>query len=247
MKEFAIRQEVLNLERAALPQVLFVGGHTDDDAMFRLTNALANRNIGVTIATLTDSGARDLSKYTREELPDVRWGESIRSGKVGGVARVTRLESPDGKLQQHRQEGLAFVRDITEEIAPIAIVTLNRKDPHRDHSMTHEIGLAAAGRHTPLYSTDTIAGFDRYGKRLQPDLYIPLTEEIEQIEKRTYLENTSQVTDLPLDEMAEVQRVLDMTARRGREIGQAHSAVLFEAKNTSENPLAEILLFQRAA
>src|SRR5260221_61702 len=98
MKEFATRHIVLDEEKRAWPQVLFLGAHTDDDAMFRLTVLLNEYGIGVTIATLTNSDARNLPLYTPEELAEKRWKEVKASGKEGGVTEVWRLESPDGKL-----------------------------------------------------------------------------------------------------------------------------------------------------
>lgn len=248
MKEFATRHVVLDKERTGWQQVMFIGGHTDDDAMFRLTSSLAKQKIGVTIATLTNSDARDPNRLDPDQLVETRWNEALRSGRIGGVAQVKRLEAPDGRLRLYKSEAMVFTGDLIDEINPIAAVTLHAEDQHTDHSTSHEVTLAVAGKLLPVYSTDTINGLGLGGRPLTPDLYIPLTEEIEAIERQNYLANASQVTDLPPDEMVDVANVIDMTRRRGRERDEDYAAVLFEVKNTeAENPLAEILVYSRVA
>lgn len=247
MKEFGTRHAVLDKERTGWQQVMFVGGHTDDDAMFRLTSSLAEQNIGVTIATLTNSGARDPKRLDPDQLADTRWNEAMRAGRIGGVAQVKRLEAPDGKLRFYKSEAIAFISNLIDETTPMAVVTLHAEDTHTDHNTAHHVTLAVAGK-LPVYSTDTINGQGLGGRLLTPDIYIPLTKEIESIERQNYLANTSQVTDLPSDEMVDVDNVMDMTRRRGRERGTDYAAVLFEVKNTEkENPLADILVYSRVA
>ncbi len=241
--EFSTRRQTLHPERTKWPQVMFLGAHTDDDAMFRLTNKLAEQKIGVTIATLTNSDARNISGFTHEQLAGERWKEAITSGVIGGVAEVRRLEVYDGLLHKYPRSGIAFAGEIIDEIQPIALVTLHPEDQHSDHRTAYDVGVAVAGNKTPLYTTDTVNGRDRKDHPLQPQLYIPLTEEIEEIERQTYLANRTQVTNLPSDEMVDVENVLSMTQRRGKESDTPLAAVLFKTGNTLENPIEEILLY----
>ncbi len=240
MKEFEIRSKVINSEKKKLPQVMFLGGHTDDDAMFKLSTELGKRNIGVTIATLTNSDGRNLPQYQPEELAQVRWDEAISSAQMGGITEVRRIEIQDGHLENYLQEGISFAGDLVDEVNPIAVVTPHALDPHKDHESAYRIGSAIVGVRTPHYMTDTITGFSRHGKLLTPDFYIPISEDSAQAEKAIYLANTSQVTDLPDDEMADVVAVLEMTERRGKTINVPHAAVLFEVNVQKSNPLYEL-------
>ena len=240
MKEYEVRRAVINPDKQKLPQVMFLGGHTDDDAMFKLTAELGKRNIGVTIATLTNSDGRDLPRYQPEELAEVRWGEAITSGMTGGITEVRRIEIPDGRLKYNMEEGLSFAGNIIDEIKPIAIVTPHVLDPHIDHEMAYFVGEAVAGFRTPHYMTDTITGFSREGELLVPDFIIPISEESAQKEIDIYLANASQVEDIPEVEMADVQKVIAMTERHGQTINTKHAAALNSRWNTKENPLFEI-------
>ncbi|MGH7203613.1 MAG: PIG-L deacetylase family protein [Candidatus Levyibacteriota bacterium] len=241
MKEFARRQEVIREDRRTWQQVAFVGGHTDDDAMFRLTNTLAQQNIGVTILTLTNSDARNLPNYEPEQLAKERWEEAIISGDIAGITEVRRIEIPDGKLSQFPQQAREFVGNAIDEIEPIALVTLHLGDPHTDHRETYSVGSSIAGRRLAHYTTDTITGLDLNGRVLHPDLYIPLTEEVEAIEQQTYIANSSQVENLPPEEKVDVDNVIYMTARRGKERKLPYAAVLYRANNSSGTPLESIL------
>lgn len=250
MKEFATRHAVLNTERTQWKQVLFKGAHTDDEVMFRLTNLLAKHKIGVTIATGTDSGGRDLPLYTREEQPEVRWEEALRSGAVSGVAQVRRKEAPDGRYREFKQEGMTFLRDTVDEIKPLAIVSMHSGDEHPDHRAAYDISRTVAENKIPFYSTDTITGFDRFGRPLQPSLYIPLTEEIEEIERQAFRENSSQFYGIPEEDIPDRDNVISMTERRAKDLNQEgidYAAVLFEANNTKTSPLREILVYANAA
>ncbi|MGI8419889.1 MAG: PIG-L deacetylase family protein [Candidatus Levyibacteriota bacterium] len=241
MKEFARRQKVIREDRRNWDQAVLIGGHTDDDAMFRLTNTLARQKIGVTILTLTNSDARNLPNYEPEQLAKVRWEEASASGVVAGITEVRRIEIPDGRLYQFPRQARDFVGNAIDEIRPIAIVTLHPRDPHTDHRATYRVGAEIAGKGLAHYTTDTITGLDLNGKPLQPDLYIPLTEEIEAIEEKSYMANSSQVEDLPPEEIVDVINVISMTARRGKDKGIPYAAVLFRANNTPHAPLESIL------
>lgn len=235
MREFEVRRAIITPEKKDRPQFLFLGAHTDDDAMARLTAVLDDKGYGMTIGTMTDS-----AKYNTEDLIVPRWKEALTSGKVGGITEVRRMEAPDGSLTWHKDSGIWFAGELIDDIDPLAIITPHPLDPHRDHKAVYDIGAAVAGRRTPHYTTDTIYGVGKDGTKLVPDIYIQLTEEQAEKERNIYLANESQVTGLPEAEMWDVEAVLRMTQRRGEEKGFKESAVVFEAQVQQTNPIRDI-------
>lgn len=242
MKEFETRQFVLDKEKITWPQIVFWGAHIDDDAMFGLIGSLEEVGIGVTIATLTNSDARGLTNYTPEELRERRWEvEAKAAGEEAHVAEIRMLAAPDSKLHLYEQDGKRFVHNVIEDIDPIAHVTTNSNDTHSDHAAAARIVRSVVGTRKNISMTDTITGLSKTGTVLLPDYFFPLTEVLADRRIRTYRKNTSQVTNIPPEQMRDVQRVIKMTERRGREIGVPHAAVLFDTRNTNSNPIREFV------
>ncbi len=234
MREFEVRKAVINPNKRTRPQFLFLGAHTDDDAMAKLTAVLDQRGFGMTIGTMTDS-----AKYDNEDLVIPRWHEAIASGKIGGITEVHRLESPDGRLTRNKETGIWFAGNLIDDINPVAIITPHRLDPHPDHEAAFTIGRVVAGKRTPHYTTDTIYGVGKDGTLLVPDIYIELTEEQAKKERDIYLANDTQVDGLSEEEMWDVEAVLRMTERRGEERGFDNAAVAYEEQVIYENPIRD--------
>ncbi len=228
MREFEIRQAIITPEKTDRPQFLFLGAHTDDDAMMKLTAVLDEEGFGLTIGTMTNSANYD------EDLIDTRWDEALRSGRVGGITAVHRMEAEDGSLRNYKDSGIWFAGNLIDDIEPVAIITPHSLDPHSDHEAAFQIGKAVAGDRTPHYTTDTIYGVGKDGSILVPDLYIPLSSRKAAFETAIYEANTSQMVD-----SQDVREVKRMTRRRGSEVGIDHAAVIFEAR-VKTNPLREI-------
>jgi LmbE family N-acetylglucosaminyl deacetylase len=248
MINLEIEHEVINKRKLALPQVVVVGAHTDDDAMFNLTTDLGKRGYGVTIATLTNSDNRKLPGIEPEELIDIRWTEAINSGRRAGITQVLRARNiGDGRLLHNHQEGIAFLSEIVLSNDVMAVVTPNESDPHIDHLHAAILGEKIAGNSTPLYQTDTISGKGRNNELLTPSFYVPISHRTAHEENLIYLENTSQVTNLPAKEMRDVAMVLDMTRRSGKKIGVPRAAAIYDMRNARTSPFVEIFTNKIAA
>lgn len=229
MREFEVKQAIIHPDKKDRPQFLFLGAHTDDDAMGKLTSVLDEGGFGLTIGTLTDSSNYDY------DLSNIRWQEAIDSGIKGGITEVHRMEAPDGSLRHYTDSGIWFAGNLIDEVEPVGIITPHEQDPHPDHETVFKIGKAVAGQRTPHYTTDTIYGIGKDGSRLNPDMYMELSPAQVAHENTIYLANRSQIVP-----SKDVKEVFNMTRRRGKEIGVKHAAVAFEARTVSENPLRDV-------
>lgn len=229
MREFEVRQAMITPRKVDHQQFLFLGGHTDDDAMAKLTAVLNANGYGLSIGTMTDSANYD------PMMPSIRWDEQIAAGEVGEVTEVRRMESPDGSLKHHIKQGIRFAGNFVDDIQPIAIITPHPLDTHPDHVAAFQIGKAVAAGRMTHYTTDTIYGIGRDRSLLVPDLYIPLSPTQAAFENTIYEANKSQMTDSP-----DVQAVKDMAQRRGREVGVDYAAVVFEKTIVHNSPIRDI-------
>lgn len=224
---------------------IIVEAHIDDIAMAKVTRELTKVGTELLVVSLTDGAARGLVGYTPEVLPDVRWNEGIHAARLAGVTERFGIELPDGKLTDHQDAAITFLKEIQRDNQGDFMIAPNLFDEHPDHAAAHEIALAAAGKEIPVYGMDTISGGDMYGRPLHPDRYLTLSGRTARRENRIYLAHTSQVTNLPPDEIKATKAVLNMTRRRGLEIGVPNAGVLFDPLNTTKNPLSEIMVFQK--
>lgn len=213
--------------------------HADDRTMGRIIAALARRGVGMTILTDTDGAASQLKNYTSEELPAIRWSESIAHAKHIGAAQVFNANFPDGQLSDHIKEARTVFQTIVDEVDPDFILAPHPLDPHPDHAAAYIIASSVANR-LPLYAMDTITGFDRRGEPVLPTHTVLLTSGDAKRENQGYLLNSTQVTSRPLHEMEDVYNVLRMSPRRGRERNVRHATVLTKHPGVEADPLKEI-------
>jgi len=210
--------------------------HADDAIMFTGATTLAQKGVGLSIATLTDGSARNLESITPEELRSMRRRESPNSVKIMGGAQVFNADLPDGQLIDYQEEAEGFLAKVIKIVQPDFLIAPHPEDPHSDHRAAAEVSKAVAGNEIPLYFTDTITG-----DGIEPTYYFALSEEAEQQRRNAYLAHKSQVTKLPPNQMKEVHAVLSMTQRRGIEIGLPYAGVVVQFNHYLGDPLGEIL------
>lgn len=220
---------ITNKKKLQLPiRGILVEAHPDDAAMAMIDHALAEKGVGLTIATFTDGAARILPHFTSEELRLERRKESPKSGKISGAAQVMGADLPDGKLSEYQEEGKAFLNEIIAETHPHFLIAPHPGDPHPDHAIAGEITRLIAGGDLPVYFMDTITGKDKDSNDIVPTHVIPLSRRNIRKRRKAYLAHKSQVFGLPEDEQQAVQSVLDMPKRRGEEFGIPTAGVLIK-------------------
>lgn len=219
---------------------ILVEAHADDRTMARVTAALAQQDIALTIVTLTDGSARNVPQYTPEQLTNVRWDESKAHAEIVNAAQVFQSDIPDGQLPRYLSDAKSILQGIMDTVKPDFVIAPHPEDQHQDHAAAYEVARAVVGDIIPLYATDTISGRDRMGRVVVPTHYIVLPRRTAQRENRGYLANMSQVSGIPPHEIRDVHAVLGMTRRRGKEMGIAHAAALIHTANTDRDPISSL-------
>ncbi len=219
---------------------LVAEAHVDDITMAMIAGCLAQRNVGLTIATSTDSAARDLLNYTKETLRLKRRKEAFQQAKIIDAAEIHLADLPDAELANYQAEGVQFLSQIIASTKPDFIIAPHPLDPHPDHRAAAEI-VKITANDIPVYYMDTITGRDMNGKRVSPSHFVPMTRNDVRRRRRVYFTNESQVKDLPDDEMKDVFDVLRMPQRRGKDIGVPFAgALVFDQSRCTSDPLVDI-------
>lgn len=238
---------VLNQEALLRPiQIGIIEAHRDDAAMTGgFAEALADHpDVGISVFTLTDGAARNHRQYSSETMRLARRTEGPRSVAIMRGAQLICADIPgDGRLGEevYRKEGEDFLEQVLDDVTPDFLIIPNLGDTHWDHRAAAEITQVVTEGKIPLYFMDTTNGTDRNGNPIYPTHAIPLEEKFVTRRRDSFMANTSQVTDLPHDEMGAVFDVLGMPGRRGRENGGGYAGVLvFDAKNSPRDPIAEL-------
>jgi LmbE family N-acetylglucosaminyl deacetylase len=237
---------VVNKDRLFTPtRGVVVEAHPDDVAMARVSAALTQNGVGLSIVTFTDGAGRNLVKYPPDELAKKRWEESRASAAILGAAEVYNAQLPDGQLRHNQADAVTFLSDVIVETLPDFIIAPHPGDAHEDHVAASLISRLVAGTEIPVYWMDTINGLDSDGQILDPTHRVVLSQKVARQEIRAYRANKSQTTHLPPAEMRDVYAVINMSQRRGREQNAKHAGVLF--KDLSANQRDPIgVIFQRS-
>lgn len=223
--QFETVQATFGEEKTDAPlNLLVVEGHFDDWIMAgALVVQLAENNVNVSTATLTGGD--------KNGQPRTRWKEARRVGRSAGFRSSEGIYLPDGKLTDHVEEAVDFLGGVVERIGPDIILAPSDNDPHDDHTAAHEVAVEVAGNEIPVHGMETIWNQDFNGNSLIPDWFVPVTEAQVLRARKLYLKYTSQTRVRTPD----VQRVLDMSAIGGENIGVDYAVGYFEAKNVSDN------------
>lgn len=221
--------------------------HPDDEAMDTVIHPLIQAGVEVDLHHHTDGSGRGTRNFTPDQLSSARWQESLIAGEELGIRQVSNGTHPDGQLFEYYEQGVIDLEELVERRQPDALMTSFPLDQHIDHRAAAAITRQVAKRRKlPLYYTDTISGRDIYGNPIIPTHYIDLSRRGARRQRRGYLGNETQTTNLPPGEMRDVFSVVAMSRRRGKEVGVSHVAtVVFSAADHRADVLGEMLAGRR--
>lgn len=255
MKEFAIPNVHQTLHReGSFSQVtnpdlvgakrrgLLIEAHPDDSALAEgALELLTSRGVGMTIATLTDGGARSIRGMRPEHLVQRRKIEGVRGAVTSHAARLLHAALPyDGTLSEHEEECIAVVEGIIAVHNPEFVVVTNTQDMHGDHASAGKIAQKATHGKVPVYEMDTITFGGIHGSELPLTHVLHIPPHIKKQRDESYRSHTSQTRELPPHEALEVERVIQMPSHRGRERGVFEAAVLHQVQGDGD-PIGELL------
>jgi LmbE family N-acetylglucosaminyl deacetylase len=128
---------------------LVLAPHPDDETLGSggLVARLRDLDRPVHIVFMTD-GAGSHPILEPQELASRRREEATRAAAVLGVGpeHLDFLDIRDGTLADHRDEAVANVGRVLDEVRPERVVLPHRSEPNRDHAATNDVAAAAVRR-----------------------------------------------------------------------------------------------------
>lgn len=227
---------------------IVIQAHPDDTALGEgAIELLTKQDVGLTAVTLTDGGGRNLKNYSKEELIRERIPEDFLSMDISGIAEGYHLGITDGELSENEDRGIAAVQGLIVARDPEFIIVTNEADPHEDHASAGRIALAAANNEIPVYMMDTVTQYAADGGFLNPTHVFGLSYATKLQRDSAYKAHRTQTRDLPIHEMDDVNRVLELPHERGSQNRVKRAAVLFHTGNAKADPIGNLLEAQRIA
>ncbi len=152
--------------------ILSIWAHPDDETYLAAGIMAAARDLGHRVvcasATAGEHGTDDPEMWPPERLDRVRRWEAVAAMAVLGVREHHVLGLPDGRLDDHDDEGIAWVGRLLDDVRPDTILTFGPDGVtyHPDHIAVHRWVTAAwrerGGRGRLLYAVPTIEHLDRF-------------------------------------------------------------------------------------
>ncbi|HUF97487.1 MAG TPA: PIG-L family deacetylase [Ilumatobacter sp.] len=157
---------------AALGTILSVWAHPDDETYLAAGIMAAARDAGQRVvcasATAGELGTNDPETWPPERLGRVRRWEAAAAMAVLGVSEHHMLGLPDGSLDDHDDEGLAWAHGLLDAVNPDTVLTFGPDGMtyHPDHLAVHRWITTAwrkrGRREQLLYATPTVEHLDRF-------------------------------------------------------------------------------------
>jgi LmbE family N-acetylglucosaminyl deacetylase len=157
---------------AAMGTILSIWAHPDDETYLAAGIMASARDQGQRVvcvsATAGELGTDDPDTWPPSRLGQVRRWEAAAAMAVLGVDEHHVLGLPDGRLEDHDAEGLAWARGVLDEVRPETILTFGPDGMtyHPDHIAVHRWVTAAwrerGCRERLLYATSPTEHLDRF-------------------------------------------------------------------------------------
>jgi N-acetylglucosamine malate deacetylase 1 len=126
--------------------ILVFSPHPDDDLIgcggSMAKHIKQGNNVSVVYMTSGDAGSL---RYIKEELADIREGETRDAGDFLGVHNTIFLRNADGYLEYNKQNLIKIVNLIRKEKPEIVYIP-HKDDAHKDHMKTFEIVAESINR-----------------------------------------------------------------------------------------------------
>jgi LmbE family N-acetylglucosaminyl deacetylase len=166
-----------------LGTILSIWAHPDDETYLCAGIMAAARDVGQRVvcvsATAGEHGTADPVNWPPARLGPVRRFEAAAAMAVLGVTEHEILRLPDGGLADHDDRGVAWVRELIDEVAPDTILTFGPDGMtfHPDHIAVHRWVTAAwqqrGCRARLLYATTTVEHIAEFGPLYEQwDMYM---------------------------------------------------------------------------
>lgn len=232
-------------------RLLVVQIHPDDNTMAQgVDYAASNRGASLVIATITDGGKGVVyPARSSDEVVEQRYHEDRSLAEfLKSDSHYSAMLPYDGRLSKHKKDAQQVMGSIIEEVKPDAILVPNPRDPHSDHAVGYEIISAVTT--LPLYPMDALLGHDKFGNRIEPTHYIPLSRDEQQRHSIGFtLFHIGQTQNRKPEEHIVINNVLKMPEIRGtemrvrygrRDVQYAGSLVYDANKHYGQDPIADV-------
>jgi LmbE family N-acetylglucosaminyl deacetylase len=176
IKDFYILELPEIIERPAGPKILVFSPHPDDDAIGCGGTLIKSNEFNNEIwsVVLTDGRKGGSSKYSENEIVELRKNETIEASKILGIKKVIFLNEHDTNLKI-KNDVVDRVSQILKDFSPNSVFLPAPFDFHRDHRIAFQIlakifSIGSYELNCYIYETWT---------PIYPNVIIDISEQIE--------------------------------------------------------------------